>query len=218
MPRIAQEIETFDLDFISEDLPQILNSLKIGTDRIRQIVLALRNISLPDEANKERANLHDSIDNILLLLAHRLEKKILVVKEYSNLPPILCYPGQLSQVFANILSNAIDAVHSIDKFDRTITIKTHIVEHSTGRFIAVSIAHNGSRIPPEVQQRIFDPFGHTKSFKIFTGLGLSVCYKIIVELHGGRLTVQSPVQSQIQSQTQSQTGGGAEFIVELPIF
>ncbi|MEG5060272.1 cache domain-containing protein [Microcoleus sp. A2-C5] len=214
VPRIAQQIETFDLDFISEDLPQILNSLKIGTDRIRQIVLALRNISLPDEDNKERANLHESIDNILLLLAHRLDQKILIVKEYSNLPPILCYPGQLSQVFANILSNAIDAVNSLDKFNQTITIKTDIVEHSTGRFIAVSIAHNGSRIPPEIQQRIFDPFYHTKSLKNFTGLGLSVCYKIIVELHGGRMKVQSPVQSQ----SQSQTGGGAEFIIELPIF
>ncbi|MCC3407766.1 MAG: GAF domain-containing protein [Microcoleus sp. PH2017_10_PVI_O_A] len=217
VPRIAKEIESFDLDFISEDLPQILNSLKIGTDRIRQSVLALRNISLPDEANKERANLHESIDNILLLLAHRLDKKILVVKEYSNLPPILCYPGQLSQVFANILSKAIDAVNRIDKFDQTITIKTDIVEHSTGRFIAVSIAHNGSRIPPEIQDRIFDPFYHTKSLKNFTGLGLSVCYKIIVDLHGGRLTVQSPVPSQIESQTLSQTEGGAEFIVELPI-
>ncbi|WP_293149934.1 MULTISPECIES: cache domain-containing protein [unclassified Microcoleus] len=215
--RIAQEIESFDLDFISEDLPQILNSLKIGTDRIRQSILALRNISLPDEANKERANLHESIDNILLLLAHRLEKKILVIKEYSNLPPILCYPGQLSQVFANILSKAIDAVNKIDKFDQTITIKTDIVEHSTGRFIAVSIAHNGSRIPPEIQDRIFDPFYHSKSLKNYTGLGLSVCYKIIVDLHGGRLTVQSPVPSQIESQTLSQTEGGAEFVVELPI-
>ena len=213
VPEITKQIENFDLDFISKDLPQILNSLKIGTDRIRQIVLALRNFSLPDEANKERSNLNEIIDNILLLLAHRLDQKILVVKEYNNLPPILCYPGQLSQVFANILSNAIDAVNSIEESDQVITIKTDIVEHSTGRFIAVSIAHNGSRIPPEMQQRIFDPFCHTKSFKSFTGLGLSVCYKIIVELHGGRLSVQSPLQSQIEFQT----GGGAEFIVELPI-
>ena len=213
VPGIAKKIETLDLDFISEDLPQILNSLKIGTDRIRQIVLALRNISLPDDANKERANIHESIDNILLLLAHRLENKILIVKDYNNLPPILCYPGQLSQVFASILSNAIDAVNNIDNSAQIITIKTDIVEHFIGRFIAVSIAHNGSRIPPEIQHRIFDPFCHTKSLKNFTGLGLSVSYKIIVELHGGRLTVQSPVQSKIQSKT----GGGAEFIVELPI-
>ncbi|MEG4575647.1 cache domain-containing protein [Microcoleus sp. N3A4] len=209
VPRIAKEIETLDLDFISEDLPQLLNFLKIGADRIRQIVLAFRNFSLPDEPNKERANLNESIDNILLLLAHRLEPKILVVKEYNNLPPILCYPGQLSQVFASLLSNAIDAVNSIENSAQIITITTDIVEDSTGRFIAVSIAHNGSRIPPENQDRIFDPFSHTKSLKDFTGLGLSVCYKIIVKLHGGRLTVESPVQSK--------TGGGAEFIVELPI-
>ena len=213
VPEITKQIENFDLDFISKDLPQILNSLKIGTDRIRQIVLALRNFSLPDEANKERSNLNEIIDNILLLLAHRLDRKILVVKDYNNLPSILCYPGQLSQVFANILSNAIDAVNTIENSDKVITIKTDIVEHSPGRFIAVSIAHNGARIPPEMQHRIFDPFSHTKSFKSLTGLGLSVCYKIIVELHGGRLSVQSPVQSQIESQT----GGGAEFIVKLPI-
>ncbi|MEG3948358.1 cache domain-containing protein [Microcoleus sp. SVA1_A1] len=222
VPRIAKEIETCDLDFISQELPQILNLLKRGADRIRQIVLALRNFSLPDAANKERANVNESIDNILLLLAHRLEPKILVVKEYNNLPPILCYPGQLSQVFASLLSNAIDAVNSIENSAQLITIKTDIVEHFPARFIAVSIAHNGSRIPPEIQHRIFDPFCHTKSFKSLTGLGLSVCYKIIVELHGGHLTVQSPVQSQtqsqIESQIESQTGGGAEFIVELPIF
>ncbi len=213
VPAVVKEIEAFDLDFISEDLPQILNSLKVGTDRIRQIVLALRNFSLPDGDNKERVNLNESIDNILVLLAHRTSPKILAVKDYSNLPPILCYPGKVSQVFANILSNAIDAVNSIENSDQVITIKTGIVEHSTGRFIAVSIAHNGSRIPPEAQQTIFDPFCGTKSFKNFTGLGLSVCYKIIVELHGGRLSVQSPMPCQ----TASQTGGGAEFIVELPI-
>jgi len=213
VPRIAKEIEACDLDFISEELPQILKLLKIGADRIRQIVLALRKFSLPDEANKEHANLNESIDNILLLLASRLEQKILVVKEYHNLPPILCYPGQLSQVFATLLSNAIDALNSIENSAQIITIKTDIVEDSPGRCIAVSIAHNGSRIPPEIQHRIFDQFGHTKSFKNFTGLELSVCYKIIVELHGGRLTVESPVQSQIKSQT----GGGAEFMVKLPI-
>src|SRR6476469_1372341 len=127
-PRIAKKMETCDLDFISEELPQILNFLKIGADGIRQIVLALRKFSLPDEANKEHANVNERIDNILLLLAHRLEQKILVVEEY------------------------------------------------TGRFIVVSIAHNGSTIPREIQHRIFDQFGHTKSFKKFTGLELSVCY------------------------------------------
>ncbi|MEG4032285.1 cache domain-containing protein [Microcoleus sp. S36b_A4] len=214
VPRIAKKIETCDLDFISQELPQILNFLKIGADGIRQIVLALRNFSLPDEANKEHANVNESIDNLLLLLAHRLEPKILVVKEYHNLPPILCYPGQLSQVFASLISHAIDAVKSIENSAQIITIKTDIVEEYKGRFIVVSIAHNGSIIPPEIQQKIFGHSCHTKSFKNFTGLELSVCYKIIVELHGGRLTVESPVKPQMKSQT----GGGAEFRVKLPIF
>jgi len=211
--RIAKKIETGDLDFISQELPNILNFLKIGADGIRQIVLALRKFSLPDEANKEHANVNERIDNILLLLAHRLEQKILVVKEYHNLPPILCYPGQLSQVFASLTINDIDAVKTIEDSAQIITIKTDIVEEYTGRFIVVSIAHNGSTIPREIQHRIFDQFGHTKSFKKFTGLELSVCYKIIVELHSGSLRVESPVQLQIKSQT----GGGAEFIVKLPI-
>lgn len=214
VPTIAKKIETCDLDFISQELPQILNFLKIGADGIRQIILALRKFSLPDEANnKEHANLNETIDNILLLLAHRLDQKILVVKEYHNLPPILCYPGQLSQVFASLIINAIDAVKTIENSAQIITITTDIFDDYTGRFIVVSIAHKGSRIPPEIQHRIFEEFSYTKSWKNFTGLELSVCYKIIVELHGGWLTVESPVQSQITSQT----GGGAEFMVKLPI-
>ncbi|MEG4505920.1 cache domain-containing protein [Microcoleus sp. F6_B4] len=213
VPGIAKKIETCDLDFISQELPQILNFLKIGADGIRQIVLALRKFSLPDEANKEPANVNESIDNILLLLAHRLEQKILVVKEYHNLPSILCYPGQLSQVFASLIIHAIDAVKTIENSAQIITIKTDIFEEHTGRFIVVAIAHNGSLIPPEIQQRMFDRSRPTKSLKKFRGLELSACYKIIVELHGGHLTVESPVQPQIKSQT----GGGAEFIVKLPI-
>jgi len=213
VPGIAKKIETCDLDFISQELPQILNFLKIGADGIRQIVLALRKFSLPDEANKEPANVNESIDNILLLLAHRLEQKILVVKEYNNLPSILCYPGQLSQVFASLIIHAIDAVKTIENSAQIITIKTDIVEDYTGRFIVVAIAHNASIIPPEIQPRMFDHSCPTKSLKNFRVLELSACYKIIVELHSGSLRVESPVQLQIKSQT----GGGAEFIVKLPI-
>ncbi|MEG4442901.1 cache domain-containing protein [Microcoleus sp. AT9_B5] len=213
VPGIAKKIETCDLDFISQELPQILNFLKIGADGIRQIVLALRKFSLPDEANKEPANVNESIDNILLLLAHRLEQKILVVKEYNNLPSILCYPGQLSQVFASLIIHAIDAVKTIENSAQIITIKTDIVEDYTGRFIVVAIAHNASIIPPEIQPRMFDHSCPTQSLKNFRVLELSACYKIIVELHSGSLRVESPVQLQIKSQT----GGGAEFIVKLPI-
>src|SRR6476469_167719 len=213
VPGIAKKIETCDLDFISQELPQILNFLKIGADGIRQIVLALRKFSLPDEANKEPANVNESIDNILLLLAHRLEQKILVVKEYNNLPSIFGYRAQLSQVFASLIIHAIDAVKTIENSAQIITIKTDIVEDYTGRFIVVAIAHNASIIPPEIQPRMFDHSCPTKSLKNFRVLELSACYKIIVELHSGSLRVESPVQLQIKSQT----GGGAEFIVKLPI-
>ncbi|MGL5065759.1 MAG: cache domain-containing protein, partial [Microcoleus sp.] len=111
MPEIASEIEAIDLSFVSEDVPQILNSLKMGADRIRQLVLSLQNFSLPDDADKERANIQDGIDSVLLLLGHKLENKIAVVKEYSNLPLLLCHPSQLNQAFASILRNAIDAVN-----------------------------------------------------------------------------------------------------------
>jgi two-component system, NtrC family, sensor kinase len=217
VPQIDEEIERIDLEFVSKDLPKIISSLKIGADRIRQTIICLRNFAIPDPANKTYVNIHEGIDDILLLLAYRLENKISVVKEYNNLPLLLCYPGQLNQVFASIISNAIDAVNTLDSSEKIIIIKTDIVEYREGRFISVSIANNGPSIPPEIQRQIFDPTSTIKSLKKFTGLGLSICYKIVVEVHGGHLSLQSPVQSQIQSQSQFKTTGGAEFIVELAI-
>ncbi|MCU0543657.1 MAG: ATP-binding protein [Oscillatoriaceae cyanobacterium Prado104] len=213
-PEIAAEIEALDLDFVSEDLPQILNSLKMGSDRIRQLVRSLQNFSIPDDADRERADIHEGIDSVLLLLAHKLENKISVVKEYSNLPLLLCYPSQLNQAFASILRNAIDAVNSTEIADKIIVIKTEVVPRPEGRFIAVSIANNGTSIPLEIQHRIFDPFFTTKSFNKFTGLGLSICYKIIVQTHGGRITVKSPT---IQPKSGYESAIGAEFVVELPV-
>jgi two-component system, NtrC family, sensor kinase len=210
---IEEEIERIDLDFVSQDLPQMINSLKMGADRIRQTILCLRNFAIPDSAKKTYVNIQEGIDDILLLFGYRLENKISIIKEYSNLPLLLCYPGQLNQVFASIISNAIDAVNTLESSEKIIIIRTDIVEYREGRFITVSIANNGPTIPPEIQRQIFDPFSTTKSFKRFTGLGLSICYKIVVEIHGGNLTLQSPVESQIQFTT----AGGAEFIVELAI-
>jgi two-component system, NtrC family, sensor kinase len=217
VPQIEEEIERIDLEFVSKDLPQIISSLKIGADRIRQTIICLRNFAIPDPANKTYVNIHEGIDDILLLLAYRLEHKISVVKEYNNLPLLLCYPGQLNQVFASIISNAIDAVNTLDSSEKIIIIKTDIVEYREGRFISVSIANNGPSIPPEIQRQIFDPISTIKSLKKFTGLGLSICYKIVVEVHGGHLFLQSPVQSQSQFQSQFKTAGGSEFVVELAI-
>lgn len=213
VPQIDEEIERIDLEFVSKDLPQIISSLKTGADRIRQTIMCLRNFAIPDPANKTYVNIHEGIDDILLLLGYRLENKISIVKEYNNLPLLLCYPGQVNQVFASIISNAIDAVDTLDSSEKIIIIKTDIVEYREGRFISVSIANNGPSIPPEIQRQIFDPVSTIKSLKKFTGLGLSICYKIVVEVHGGHLLLQSPVQSQ----SQFKTAGGAEFIVELAI-
>ena len=210
---IDEEKERIDLDFVSEDLPQIINSLKNGAGRIRQTIIALRNFSIPDESNKTYVNIHEGIDDILLLFAYRLENKISIVKEYNNIPLLLCYPGQINQVFASIISNAIDAMNTIENEDKIIIIKTDVVEYPKARFIVVSIANNGPSIPAEIQRRIFDPFFTTKSFNQSTGLGLSIGNKIIVEVHGGRLWVESPFQFPFECQT----AGGVDFVVELPI-
>jgi two-component system, NtrC family, sensor kinase len=217
VPLIEAEIERIDLDFVSKDLPQIINSLKMGADRIRQTIMCLRNFAIPDPANKTYVNIHEGIDDILLLLGYRLENKISIVKEYNNLPLLLCYPGQLNQVFASIISNAIDTVDTLESSEKIIIIKTDIVEYREGRFITVSIANNGPSIPPEIQRQIFDPISTIKSLKKFRGLGLSICYKIVVEVHGGHILLQSPVQSHSQFQSQFQTAGGSEFVVELAI-
>jgi len=134
VPEIQAEIEAIDLDFLSEDLCKILNSMKMGSDRIRKIVLSLRNFSRLDEAEMKSVDIHEGIDSTLLLLRERLKgteerPEILIVKEYSQLPPVECYAGQLNQVFMNLLANAIDALeesellhisgenHSLDRLE-----------------------------------------------------------------------------------------------------
>ncbi len=213
VPEIEAEKEKTDLDFISDDLPQIINSLKLGSEDIRKKILALRKFSIPDESQKTHANIHEGIDAILVLFTPRLGNKVSIVKEYNNIPLLMCYPGQINQVFASIISNAIDAVNTIDNSEPIIMIKTDVMEYPEGRFIAVSIANNGPSIPADIQHRIFDPFFTTKSLNQFTGLGLSISNKIITEVHGGRVLVESPFELPFESQT----AGGVDFVVELPI-
>lgn len=204
-PPIPQEIENQELDFIREDLPQILNSMKQGAERIRQIVLSLRNFSRVDEGEKKAVDLHEGIDNTLLLLQQRLDDKISVIKDYSHLPKVECYPGQLNQVFMNLLSNSLDALAGLEQLEKVITIKTTVAENHPEQFVAVTIADNGPGIPLEIQPKIFDPFFTTKPVGKGTGLGLAVSYQIITEVHGGQISVHSP------------PSGGTEVIVEIPI-
>jgi signal transduction histidine kinase len=227
-PALQQQVEAIDLDFIAEDLPKILSSMKLGTERIHQIVLSLRNFSRLDEGEKKPVDIHEGIDSTLLILQHRLKATgtrpgIEVIKEYGNIPIVDCFAGQLNQVFMNILSNAIDAVEShqgstTDKeqsITPCITIRTEVVsnwgettpsvDRPTNDRVRICIADNGSGIPEAIKGRIFDPFFTTKSVGDGTGLGLSISHTIVVEKHGGSL------------QCVSKLGQGTQFWIELPI-
>ncbi len=200
---ILEKLEEVDLNFISQDLPEALASMKIGTERIRQIVLSLRTFARHDEAEMKPVDIHQGIDSTLLILRHRLKseegREIMVVKNYGDLPKVECYAAQLNQVFMNVISNAIDAVETID--NPTISITTELRESQA----LIRIADNGHGIPESVLPQIFDPFFTTKKLGKGTGLGLSVSYQIIVEKHRGKL------------ECSSQVGQGSEFQITLPI-
>ncbi|XQQ04924.1 MAG: GAF domain-containing protein [Leptolyngbya sp. IPPAS B-1204] len=219
-PEIQAALEAIDFDFLTTDFSKILTSMKIGADRIRQIVQSLRNFSRLDQAERKPVDLHEGIDSTLLILQHRLKANgrspgIDIIKDYSELPLIECYAGQLNQVFMNILSNAIDALESRDE-KRTpeamqhqpswIKIRTALIHNASGqKCVMISISDNGAGIPETVQSRIFDPFFTTKPVGRGTGLGLAISYQVITEKHGGTL------------QCHSQPGQGTEFRIELPI-
>ena len=216
-PEIAELAEKIDLEFLVEDLPKLLLSMKVGADRIRQIVLSLRNFSRLDESQMKAVDIHEGIDSTLLILQHRLKSSsdssanIVLVKEYGNLPRVECYAGQLNQVFMNIIGNAIDALESDNLSDRKsvnpqITISTAVGELNRNVPSAViRIADNGCGISESTRQRIFDPFFTTKPVGKGTGLGLSISYQIVVEKHGGVLKCSS------------ESGKGTEFAIEIPI-
>jgi len=206
---IQEKLTSMDFDFLGEDIKKILSSMQVGAERIRQIVLSLRNFSRLDEAAMKFVDLHEGIDNTLLILQSRFKPSkhpgIDVVKEYGTLPKVECYAGQLNQVFLNIFSNAIDALELIP-VRGLITIKTEIISSSeVPSFAVIRIIDNGPGMPVEVMSRIFDPFYTTKPVGKGTGLGLSICYQIIVGQHKGIL------------QCFSEEGKGTEFCIQIPI-
>lgn len=205
---IQERAEAIDLNFLTADLPKVLSSMKVGTDRIHQIVLSLRNFSRLDEAANRQFNIHEGIDSTLLILQHRLKPTadfigIEVIKEYGKLPLVECYAGQLNQVFMNLLSNAIDALEEAkDNPAPQIRITTSVLD---GNMVVIRIGDNGTGIPEAVMRQIFDPFFTTKPVGKGTGLGLSISYQIIVDKHGGMMKCFS------------EPGKGTEFYIELPI-
>ena len=214
-PVIQDEIENIykkvDLKYIEEDVPKILNSLKIGTQRIRQIVLSLRIFSRIDEADFKAVDIHEGIDSTLMILQHRLKEEkerpeITIIKNYGNLPSLECYAGQLNQVFMNILSNAIDALEERVNQENSnikpqINITTSVLDE---KWIKIAIADNGSGIAENIKKQIFNPFFTTKAVGKGTGMGMSISYQIITEKHKGTLEFSSVINQ------------GTEFIITIP--
>ncbi|MDZ8051212.1 MAG: PAS domain S-box protein [Aulosira sp. ZfuVER01] len=207
---IVDEIELIDLEFLIEDLTKALHSMRLGTKRIREIVLSLRNFSRLDEAEVKDVNIHDGIDSTITILHNRLKAhserpEIQIIKEYGNLPLVECHAGQLNQVFMNIISNAIDALEEYNRQQSNtsiISIQTKVIQNN---WVRICIADNGPGIKEEVRQRLFDPFFTTKPVGKGTGLGLSISYQIVTEKHGGKLWCESIL------------GQGTKFIIEIPI-
>jgi two-component system, NtrC family, sensor kinase len=210
--QIQQKTDTMDFDFMNEDLFKILNSMKLGTQRIREIVLSLQNFCRIDEAEKKSVNIATGLDNTLLFLQHRLEANgdfpiIEVIKEYGELPAVECYPAELNQVFMHLLNNAIDSLQeSFVKQPQQMNHPTICIQtkYTRAGFAVVRIADNGLGIHELIGKQIFDPFFTTKPVGKGQGLGLSISYQIIVNKHKGILKYVSPLEK------------GAEFWLEIP--
>jgi two-component system, NtrC family, sensor kinase len=224
-PEAQTQIEALDIPFLLEDLPQLLDSMKGGAERILGISISLRSFSRADSTSKVPFNIHEGIDSSLLILRHRLKanegkSEIKVIKDYGTFPPVECYPGQLSQVFLNILANAIDALEERDSGrsrdeikanPNFITIRTFLTNEIEKTFqdnctshVRISITDNGRGMTEEVRQRVFNYLFTTKAVGKGTGLGLSISRSIVEEKHGGWLTCNST------------PGEGTEFIIEIP--
>ena len=205
---IQEKLQDLDLEFLCEDLKKLFLSMETGSTRIREIILGLRNFSRLDESERKQVDIHEGLENTLMILQHRLRGNgsrpdIAIVKNYDQLPPINCYANQLNQVFLQIITNAIDALTSYEGQDCPEISISSQMENKDG--IRICIADNGPGMSETVQERIFDPFFTSKPIGQGTGLGLSISYQIITEQHGGQL------------QSVSQLGKGTEFIIDLPI-
>ncbi|MDY7020359.1 MAG: ATP-binding protein [Cyanobacteriota bacterium] len=217
VPEITEELEAIELDFLVKDFRELLKSMRLGTERIREIVKSLRTFSRLDEAEFKLVDIHEGLEGSLLILNHRFKAKgnhpaIHIIKDYGQLPLISCYSGQLNQVFLNILSNAIDAINErsqaltsekIKDSPGEIKIQTCLNPEKTAAMIR--IADNGSGIPENVKQKLFDPFFTTKPIGKGTGLGLSISYQIITDRHHGKINCYS------------EPGKGTEFVIEIPV-
>lgn len=207
--QLGQLIDSTELDFLTADLPRILDSMRAGADRIRQIVLSLRNFSRLDEADLKPVDIHEGLESTLLVLQSYLTEDIQIVRQYAlHLPPVECYPSHLNQALLNILMNSAEALAKWPSANRTIALCTAWMPATEAQpaMVRIVISDNGPGIPHEIQPKIFDPFFTTKAVGEGTGLGLTVCYQTIVNQHRGQI------------QFYSEPGLGAEFIIDIPAF
>jgi signal transduction histidine kinase len=177
-------------------ITKLLSRSREGTERVKKIVQDLRTFSRMDQADLQMAQLTDEIDRTLALMEPRFKGNIEVIREYQSLPDVSCYPGQLNQVFLNLLMNACDVLED----GGTITIRAKPIDEG----VRIEFEDSGPGIPADVQTRIFDPFFTTKEVGKGTGLGLSLSHGII-ERHGGQITIRS------------RPGRGAIFRIDLPL-
>ncbi|HEY9810247.1 MAG TPA: GAF domain-containing protein [Halomicronema sp.] len=229
---IEQLIEDIELDFIIDDLPKMLSSMQVGADRIRQIVLSLRNFSRLEQSEMKPVDIHEGIDSTLMIIHHRLKIKpdrpgIRLVKEYGNLPLVECFAGSLNQVFMNVISNAIDALDEYDKQrsladiqakPSQITIRTSVVTRNgllssnsqplsddNIPYAEILITDNGPGMSESIREKIFEPFFTTKDIGKGTGMGLSISRQIVVDKHSGCFECRSQINK------------GTEFSIQIPI-
>lgn len=209
-------LEEVDLEFLQEDLTKLFDSLSIGAERIRELVLSLRNFSRLDESETKSVDIHEGIESTLVMLAHRTKATsarpdIEIARAFGSLPMITCYPSQLNQVVMNLLANAIDAFdeynegrtfQEIQAQPNVIRIETAVVDET---WVRIAIADNGPGMDEKTAAKLFEPFFTTKPVGKGTGLGLSISYQIIVEKHGGKLSCHST------------PGEGTRFVIQLPL-
>ena len=211
VPEIISEIEEIELDYLSNDLPQLLHSMEVGVERLQEIVLSLRLFSRTDDTKMKLVDIHQGINSTLMILGNRIKERvdrrgIEIIKNYGKLPLVECYGGRLNQVFMNIITNAIDgveqAINSSKIFTPTITIQTEVLDSN---WVEIRISDNGCGIPVEIQKRIFEPFFTTKPIGTGTGIGLAISYQIVTEKHHGSL------------ECVSELGEGSEFRITIPL-
>ncbi len=218
---INKEIEVIDVEHLLEDLPKVISSMKLGTDRIQGIMQSLRKFSRTDGDMKKAVDIHDGLETTLMILQHRIKAQrhhptIKIVKEYGNLPLLECYPGQLNLVFMNLLANSIDALEEgvgmesengkfLTPHSQSSTPQIKICTTVDNKKVTIRIADNGLGMEESVKNHIFEPFFTTKIEGKGTGLGLCMSYQIITQKHGGTL------------QCNSSLGKGTEFVIQIPM-